>query len=89
MGQIKTRNYNLREPGRCAEQNSVDTLLMRPNKWGKVIQCSHPQACFLLTGNQNRGLFILHHARSLLDQDESGMGRFTWSSPNSQFKLSL
>ena len=42
-----------------AEQNSVDTLLVRPYKWRKVIQCSHPEACFLLNGNQNRGLLIL------------------------------
>ena len=82
MEQIKTRNYNLREPGRCAEQNSVDTLLMRPNKWGKVIQCSHPQACFLLTGNQNRGLFILSHASSLFHQDETDKRRFTFLEPH-------
>jgi len=72
-----------------AEQNSVDTLLVRPYKWRKVIECSHPEACFLLNGNQNRGSFILHHARSSLHQDESGIGRFTWSSPNSQFDLTL
>src|SRR5208337_665277 len=61
-----------------AEHNSVDTLLVRPYKWRKVIQCSHPKICFLLNGNQNRGSFILHHARSLLHKDESTKGRFTW-----------
>ena len=60
-----------------AEQNSVDTLLVRPNKWRKVIQCSHPEARFLLNGNHNRGSFILHRVRSLFHQDESGMERFT------------
>jgi hypothetical protein len=60
-----------------AQQDSIDTSLVRLYKGRKVIECSHPEARFLLNGNQNSGLLILCHARSSYHQDESGAGRFT------------
>jgi hypothetical protein len=60
-----------------AQQNSIDALLVRLYKRGKVIECSHSAANLSLNWNQNGRLPILHHVRSSFHQDELANGKFT------------